>query len=124
MTERAIYLDYNATTPIDPAVADAMLPYLHEHFGNPSSTHPYGVETRTAVEKARRQVARLIGARPEEIVLTSGGSESNNTVIQGVARQYRAKGRHIILDRQSIRGANGSIMARYKIETDRSGDLL
>jgi cysteine desulfurase NifS/selenium donor protein len=96
MTERTIYLDYNATTPIDPAVADAMLPYLHERFGNPSSTHPYGVETRTAVEKARRQVALLIGARPEEIVLTSGGSESNNTVIQGVARQLRAKGRHII----------------------------
>jgi cysteine desulfurase len=70
--DRTIYLDYNATTPIDPAVAEAMLPYLHEHFGNPSSTHPFGVKARTAVESARRHVARLIGARPEEIVLTSG----------------------------------------------------
>ena len=95
-TDRTIYLDYNATTPIDPAVAETMLPYLHEHFGNPSSTHPFGVKARIAVEEARRQVARLVGARPEEIVLTSGGSESNNMVIQGVARQFRSKGRHII----------------------------
>jgi len=94
--QKPIYLDYNATTPIDAAVAEAMLPYLHEHFGNPSSAHAFGVEARTAVERARRQVARLIEARPEEIVLTSGGSESNNMVIQGVARQLRAKGRHIV----------------------------
>ena len=96
MPSAPIYLDYNATTPVDPAVAEAMLPYLHEHFGNPSSTHPFGVATRTAVEKARRQVAALIGARPEEVIFTSGGTESNNTVILGVAHSLRDKGRHII----------------------------
>ena len=96
MSPRPIYLDYNATTPVDPAVAEAMLPYLREHFGNPSSTHPYGVATRTAVEKARAQVAGLIGARPEEIVFTSGGTEANNTVILGVTRSLEDKGRHII----------------------------
>jgi cysteine desulfurase NifS/selenium donor protein len=96
MKEKPIYLDYNATTPVDPAVAEAMLPYLYEHFGNPSSSHPYGVETRSAVERARGQVAASIGARREEIFFTSGGSESNNTVIQGVARELRIKGRHIV----------------------------
>ena len=68
-----IYLDYNATTPIDPAVAEAMLPFLHRHFGNPSSSHAYGATTRKAVEVARGQVAELLGCRPEEIVFTSGG---------------------------------------------------
>ena len=90
---RPIYLDYNATTPIDPAVAEAMLPFLYEHFGNPSSSHAYGAVARGAVEKARRQVAALLGARPEEIVFTSGGSEGSNTVILGVARLLRARGR-------------------------------
>ncbi len=94
--DQPIYLDYNATTPIDPAVAETMLPYLYGHYGNPSSSHSYGIESRTAIERARRQVARLLGARSEEIVFTSGGSESNNTVIQGVARNLRSKGRHII----------------------------
>jgi cysteine desulfurase NifS/selenium donor protein len=94
MPESPIYLDYNATTPIDPAVAEAMLPFLHRHFGNPSSSHPYGVTARQAVETARRQVAELLGARPEEILFTSGGSESNNTVIKGVAAAGR--GRHVI----------------------------
>lgn len=96
MSARPIYLDYNATTPIDPAVAAAMLPYLYEQFGNPSSKHPYGVSTRHAVETARARVAALIGARPEEILFTSGGSESNNTAIFGVARSSRRRGRHII----------------------------
>ncbi len=96
MPEKPIYLDYNATTPIDSAVAEAMLPYLYEHFGNPSSSHSFGKEARGAVEKARARVAELIGAGKEEVVFTSGGSESNNTVIQGVARQLRSKGRHII----------------------------
>jgi cysteine desulfurase NifS/selenium donor protein len=93
---RPIYLDYNATTPVDPAVAEAMLPFLYEHFGNPSSSHPYGAVARGAVEKARGQVARLLGARPEEIVFTSGGSEANNTVILGVARLLRSRGRHVV----------------------------
>jgi cysteine desulfurase NifS/selenium donor protein len=96
MPEPLIYLDYNATTPIDPAVAEAMLPFLHKHFGNPSSTHPYGLTARKAIDAARRQVADLLGARPEEIVFTSGGSESNNTVIKGVTAAMRERGRHII----------------------------
>jgi cysteine desulfurase NifS/selenium donor protein len=96
MAHELIYLDFNATTPIDPAVAEVMLPYLYEHFGNPSSSHRYGAQTRRAIERARGQVADLIGCRPEEIVFTSGGSESNNMVIQGVARQLRARGRHIV----------------------------
>jgi selenocysteine lyase/cysteine desulfurase len=78
---KPIYLDYNATTPIDPKVVEAMKPYLDEHFGNPSSAHWYGVQTRAAVEKARRQVAVLLGCEPEEVVFTSGGTESNNYAI-------------------------------------------
>jgi len=96
VTDRPIYLDYNATTPVDPAVAEAMLPFLYEHFGNPSSSHPYGAAARLAVEKARLQVAGLLGARPEEIVFTSGGSEASNTVILGVVRRLRARGRHVV----------------------------
>ncbi|MCI0739161.1 MAG: cysteine desulfurase [Gemmataceae bacterium] len=79
----AIYLDYNATTPLDPAVVDAMLPYLREHFGNPSSTHDYGKTAHAAVEQARTQVAALIGAQPDEIVFTSGGTEASNHAIKG-----------------------------------------
>jgi cysteine desulfurase len=79
-----IYLDYNATTPIDPAVVEAMLPYLREHHGNPSSTHILGKTAHEAVEHARGQAAELLGARPEEIVFTSGGSEASNLAIKGV----------------------------------------
>jgi cysteine desulfurase len=96
VSPRPVYLDYNATTPVDPAVAEAMLPFLREHFGNPSSSHPYGTVARAAVEKARRQVANLVGARPEEVVFTSGGSEANNAAILGVARLLRARGRHVV----------------------------
>jgi cysteine desulfurase len=78
-----IYLDYNATTPLDPAVIEAMLPYLREHFGNPSSTHEYGRRAHEAVEQARAQVAALIGAEPDEIVFTSGGTEASNHAIKG-----------------------------------------
>jgi cysteine desulfurase len=80
---RPIYLDYNATTPLDPAVIEAMLPYLHEHFGNPSSTHAYGKTAHDAVERARHQVADLIGAEPDEIVFTGGGTEASNHAITG-----------------------------------------
>ena len=73
-----IYLDYNATTPLDPAVVEAMLPYLREHFGNPSSTHQYGKTAHEAVEKARTQVAELLGANSDEIVFTGGGTEATN----------------------------------------------
>ncbi len=78
-----IYLDYNATTPIDPAVLDAMLPYLREHFGNPSSTHAYGRRAHDAIDVARAQVASLIGAQPDEIVFTGGGTEASNHAIKG-----------------------------------------
>ena len=93
---RPIYLDYNATTPVDPEVAAAMRPFLEEHFGNPSSTHWYGIQTKKAVEKARRQIAELLNCKPEEIIITSGGSESNNYAIKGVAFAKREKGNHII----------------------------
>jgi cysteine desulfurase len=91
-----IYLDYNATTPTDKAVADAMLPYILGNFGNPSSSHQYGLLARQAVDTARAQVASLLGAKPSEIVFTSGGSESNNMAIKGVACTLHAKGNHII----------------------------
>src|SRR5262249_32342993 len=78
-----IYLDYNATTPLDPAVLDALLPYLREHFGNPSSTHVYGKTAHDAVEQARQQVADLLGARPDEIVFTGGGTEASNHALKG-----------------------------------------
>ena len=79
----AIYLDYNATTPLDPAVVEAMLPYLRDHFGNPSSSHAFGKMAHEAVEKAREQVAELIGAHPHEIVFTSGGTEASNHALKG-----------------------------------------
>ena len=93
---KPIYLDYNATTPIDPEVAAAMLPYIREHFGNPSSSHWYGLEARKGVEKARGQVAALLNCSPAEIVFTSGGTESNNHAIKGAARAHRRRGNHII----------------------------
>ncbi len=91
-----IYLDYNATTPVDPLVADAIKPYLHQHFGNPSSTHVYGRNAHQAVERAREQVALLIGAHTDEIVFTGCATEANNLAIRGVARALRDQGRHLI----------------------------
>jgi cysteine desulfurase len=91
-----IYLDYNATTPIDPVVFAAMEPYLREYFGNPSSDHGYGERTREAISRAREQVAALIGAESETIVFTGSGSEANNLALKGVALSYRAHGKHII----------------------------
>ncbi|PAA66773.1 hypothetical protein BOX15_Mlig006032g2, partial [Macrostomum lignano] len=94
---RPLYLDLQATTPLDPRVLDAMLPYCTGLFGNPHSrSHAYGWETETAVEKARAQVAQLIGADPKEIVFTSGATESNNIAIKGVARFYKSRKRHLI----------------------------
>lgn len=93
---KPIYLDYNATTPLDPVVVEAMRPYLEEYFGNPSSMHWYGVQAKLAVEKARKQVAELLNCDADEIVFTSGGSESNNYAIKGVALASRDKGNHII----------------------------
>ena len=94
--QEPIYLDYNATTPIAPEVAEAMRPYLESYFGNPSSVHAYGVKTKMAVEKARRQVAELINCEPSEVIFTSGGTESNNYAIKGIALANRHRGNHII----------------------------
>ncbi len=92
-----IYMDYGATTPVDPRVVDAMVPWLKEHFGNPASrSHAWGWEAEEAVEAARTQVAALIGADPREIVWTSGATESNNLAIKGAAHFYSAKGKHLI----------------------------
>jgi cysteine desulfurase len=92
-----IYLDYNATTPIDPAVRAAMLPYLEDHFGNPSSTHAYGRTASRAIEKARSQLAALMGASPGEIVFTGGGTEASNQIIKGVMLHGDWQGSHVII---------------------------
>ncbi|HSH89852.1 MAG TPA: IscS subfamily cysteine desulfurase [Ramlibacter sp.] len=92
-----IYMDYGATTPVDPRVVDAMIPWLREHFGNPASrSHAWGWEAEAAVEKAREQVADLIGADPREIVWTSGATESNNLALKGAANFYKSRGKHLI----------------------------
>ena len=92
-----IYMDYSATTPIDPRVADKMIPYLREQFGNPASrSHMYGWSAEAAVEEARAHVAALVGADPREIIWTSGATESNNLALKGAANFYKTKGKHII----------------------------
>ena len=93
---RRIYLDYAATTPMDPEVLKAMLPYFNDKFGNPSSIHSFGQEAKAAVEKARKEIASFLGAAQEEIIFTSGGSESDNFAIKGVAYANKHKGNHII----------------------------
>jgi cysteine desulfurase len=96
METQKIYLDYNASTPIAPEVAEAMKPYLSQHFGNPSSLHWAGIPAKEAIEHARKQVADLLQCRSSEIVFTSGGSESNNHAIKGVFFALKEKGNHII----------------------------
>ncbi len=93
---KRIYLDYAATTPTDPEVVEAMLPYFSEQFGNPSSIHSFGQESKAAIEDAREQIASFLGAKPEEIVFTSGGTESSNLALKGVAYANEQRGKHII----------------------------
>ncbi|WP_176041210.1 IscS subfamily cysteine desulfurase [Burkholderia stabilis] len=97
MQFRPIYMDYSATTPVDPRVVDKMVPFLHEQFGNPASrSHAYGWEAEQAVEEARAHVAALLGADPREIVWTSGATEGNNLAIKGAAHFYQGKGKHLV----------------------------
>jgi len=91
-----VYLDYSATTPVKPEVLDAMMPYLKDFYGNPSSLHSYGRENKKAMDTARDQVAKTFNAKPEEIFFTGGGSESDNWAIKGAAAALKTKGRHII----------------------------
>jgi cysteine desulfurase len=117
---RKVYLDHSATTPVDPRVVAAMLPYLTEKFGNASSVHLFGQEARAAADRARRQVATLIGARANEIIFTSGGTEANNLAIRGVCELAEPHGRHIVtstIEHPSVRGAIESLEKRGWIVT-------
>ena len=92
-----IYMDYSSTTPVDPRVAEKMIPFITEDFGNPASrSHPYGWSAEKAVENARKEVAKLVNADPREIIWTSGATESNNLAIKGASNFYSSKGKHII----------------------------
>jgi cysteine desulfurase len=93
---RSVYFDYNATTPLDPQVRDAMLPFLGEVYGNPSSVHHIGRRARSILDDARDRAAKLLGAKPSEMIFTSGGTESNNLAIFGAARLLKSRGKHII----------------------------
>jgi cysteine desulfurase len=126
-SERKVYLDHSATTPIDARVLEAMLPYLTNKFGNPSSVHFFGQEARAAVDRARRGVATFIGARPNEVIFTSGGTEANNLAIRGLCEAAQSHGRHIItsqIEHPSVRGAcdwlekNGWEVTRVPVYTE------
>jgi cysteine desulfurase len=109
---RKVYLDHSATTPVDRRVVEAMLPYLTEKFGNASSVHLFGQEARSAVDRARRDVAALIGSRANEIVFVSGGTEANNLAVKGVCEAAVSHGRHIItsaIEHPSVRGISDSL---------------
>lgn len=96
LVDRPVYLDYNATTPVDPRVVEAMLPHLTEHFGNPSSSHPYGAQPRAALARAREQVAALLGARPHEVVFTATGSEADLLGLRGAVLASGRRRPHVI----------------------------
>ncbi|HEX8722649.1 MAG TPA: cysteine desulfurase family protein [Pyrinomonadaceae bacterium] len=110
-----VYLDHSATTPVDPRVVEAMLPYFSEKFGNPSSVHFSGQEARAAVDRARREVAELLGARPNEVVFVSGGTEANNLAIRGLCEQHAEVGRHVVttsIEHSSVRGICDALARR------------
>jgi cysteine desulfurase len=112
---RRVYLDNSATTPVDPRVVEAMLPYLMEKFGNASSVHFYGQEARVALDRARREVAALVNARPNELVFLSGGTEANNLAIRGIAESNAEHGRHIItssIEHSAVRGVCDALEKR------------
>ncbi|MBX3600748.1 MAG: IscS subfamily cysteine desulfurase [Rubrivivax sp.] len=135
-----IYMDYGATTPVDPRVVDKMIPWLREHFGNPASrSHAWGWEAEEAVEKARAQVAALINADPREIVWTSGATESNNLALKGAAHFYASRGKHIVtvktehkavldtvreLERQGFEASYLDVQANGLLDLDRFKDAL
>jgi cysteine desulfurase len=104
-----IYLDYNATTPLDPRVLEAMMPYLTTHFANASSTHRFGAEVNEAVKTARRQIADLIHAEEREIIFTSGATEGANLALKGVALANQHKGTHIIYSEYRTQGYLGCV---------------
>ena len=115
MPDRRIYLDHSATTPVDPRVADALARSLTENFGNPSSVHGFGQRARAAVDRARREVAALINAKPNEIIFTSGGTEGNNLAIRGICESSAAYGKHIItsaIEHPSVRGVCSALEQR------------
>jgi cysteine desulfurase len=115
MPDRRIYLDHSATTPVDPRVADAMARSLTENFGNPSSVHGFGQQARAAVDRARREVAALISAKPNEIIFTSGGTEGNNLAIRGICEAPAAPGCHLItsaIEHPSVRGVCSALEQR------------
>jgi cysteine desulfurase len=112
---RRIYLDHSATTPVDARVAAAMARSLTENYGNPSSVHGFGQQARAAVDRARREVAALIGAKPNEIVFTSGGTEANNLAIRGLCEAAASHGRHIVtsaIEHPSVRGVCDNLEKR------------
>ncbi|MBA2645778.1 MAG: aminotransferase class V-fold PLP-dependent enzyme, partial [Pyrinomonadaceae bacterium] len=112
---RRVYMDHSATTPIDTRVVEAMLPFLTSKFGNASSVHFFGQEARAAVDRARRDVAALVGARPNEVVFLSGGTEANNLAIRGIAEIAAEQGRHIItstIEHSAVRGVCDALEKR------------
>ena len=115
MPDDRIYLDHSATTPVDPRVAEAMTRSLTQNFGNPSSVHGFGQQARAAVDRARREVAALINAKPNEIIFTSGGTEGNNLAIRGICEVAAAHGRHIVtsaIEHPSVRGVCSALEQR------------
>src|SRR4029079_15806825 len=113
--KRQVYLDHSATTPIDERVESVMVRSLSETFGNASSVHTFGQQARAAVDRARREVASLIGAKQNEIVFVSGGTEANNLAIRGLAELTHAQGRHIItsqIEHPSVRGVCDALEKR------------